>query len=121
MTAACKGCLQYNSASSWCSALQTKKTGADYCKGWCARLVKEQPKTNAEQRRLDALVTWMRSRGVAALKAGTTAITLASMLEPNVESIEPKERLSTDELRAIRRQQNSEFYYNGGLPATKGD
>ena len=120
----CDTCANHNQTSMWCSLLKTKKTDEESCKGWTARTAAKNEvttKSTAETKRLDVLVSWMRQRNVIALKCGTTAITLGSMLEPSQEAPPQDElaKLSPEEFAAKRKHENALLYYMGGLPARK--
>lgn len=120
----CSKCAHHNQESMWCSILKTKKADDETCKAWASRSSVKQElvaKSTQETKKLDALVTWMRLRGVAALKSGTVAITLASMVEPSATAPEQDEQqaLTREEVLAKQRMERAMLYYQGGLPQRK--
>jgi hypothetical protein len=118
----CIDCAQYTEESSFCSKQKTKKLPDASCRSFRVRKDIPSPKTTAEINRLNDLVTWMRSRGVIALKVGTSAITLETTIEPgSIPNFDADTPRTQEEIQAAMRLQRADLFYPGGVPRRKGD
>jgi hypothetical protein len=62
----------------------------------------------------DAVITWMRKRGVIAMKIGENAFTLGSLSEPEDTPVKTV-AMTPEQANAAKRKEHEENFY--GVPA----
>lgn len=117
----CKDCDRYKADTLWCAKLNRKRQPDGSCREFVQADAPTKKTKGISTATLDALVDWMRKRGIVALRHGEIAITLATIEEPMpaMRSPQAKEPETEDERRAreVRERMTTLF----GSARTRSD